>query len=582
MEIKAGGNVGIGTNASQNLLHQHVGTNSNNYHQFTTSRSGQANGSAGFRIGITDANSQAQAEIRQGETSPMNFLTSGSPRMQIYDASGSPSNAGYVALGDYSTFSPQAMLHQHLNSTGNTYHVFTTSRSGATATTDGFKIGITDRSSTPEVDINQQENAAMRLYTNATERMSISSGGNVGINKTSPTARLDVDNTDNSISYPSSFNNSATGYGANATVGTMKCTNTLSRSSSGGTNTPQNEGLNVRVYGSEYWNFGVNSQVDEDNAAAWNFGGYFYADRGTTNKGVVAVGANDNNSSGSASDNFGVDAVGRDASTNYGVRAVASGGTTNYGIYADVGGGTNQWAGYFNGSGTFTGTWTQVSDSMLKNNIQPLNNALAVIGQLNPKTFSYKSQQDLNSDINLPFGIHAGLIAQDLSQVLPELVCTTVHPAKKDETGNEIYPSLTYKSVNYIELIPYLIEAIKEQQAQIDAMSPKAPGPGNSVTGDNNMLRVDLSSTASAVLYQNQPNPFSGITKINYYIPENAGKASMLFYNGMGNVIRELPVEAKGQGTVEVNSEKLSNDVYTYSLVVDGRVIDTRHMVKAK
>ncbi len=48
-----------------------------------------------------------------------------------------------------------------------------------------------------------------------------------------------------------------------------------------------------------------------------------------------------------------------------------------------------------------------------------------------------------------------GLIAQELEKVYPELVFT-------DADG--------YKSVNYAQLTPVLIEAIKEQQAQIEAL----------------------------------------------------------------------------------------------------------------
>ena len=49
----------------------------------------------------------------------------------------------------------------------------------------------------------------------------------------------------------------------------------------------------------------------------------------------------------------------------------------------------------------------------------------------------------------------AGVIAQDLEKILPQLV-------KQPDSENE------YKSVNYTGLIPYLISAIQEQQAQIE------------------------------------------------------------------------------------------------------------------
>lgn len=52
---------------------------------------------------------------------------------------------------------------------------------------------------------------------------------------------------------------------------------------------------------------------------------------------------------------------------------------------------------------------------------------------------------------------YAGVIAQDLEKVLPHLVRTD------DSLGNKL--------VDYQALIPYLIEAIKEQQEQIEGLT---------------------------------------------------------------------------------------------------------------
>jgi hypothetical protein len=51
--------------------------------------------------------------------------------------------------------------------------------------------------------------------------------------------------------------------------------------------------------------------------------------------------------------------------------------------------------------------------------------------------------------------MHIGLIAQEVKEVIPELVV-------EDEEG--------ILGINYIELIPILIQSIKEQQEQIDAL----------------------------------------------------------------------------------------------------------------
>ncbi len=99
-------------------------------------------------------------------------------------------------------------------------------------------------------------------------------------------------------------------------------------------------------------------------------------------------------------------------------------------------------------NGNFTGIVTATdfassSDISLKTNIQEIDNALDKVTQIRGVKFEWKEN-------NRP---SAGVIAQDIEKVLPELV-----------TGDET------KVVNYNGLIGLLIEAIKEQQEQIDIL----------------------------------------------------------------------------------------------------------------
>ena len=56
----------------------------------------------------------------------------------------------------------------------------------------------------------------------------------------------------------------------------------------------------------------------------------------------------------------------------------------------------------------------------------------------------------------------------------------------------------------------------------------------------------------------------------------------MIFYSPMRTTLKEVDIVQKGQGTVEVDAENLTSDIYTYSLVIDGKVIDTKLMMKTK
>ena len=54
----------------------------------------------------------------------------------------------------------------------------------------------------------------------------------------------------------------------------------------------------------------------------------------------------------------------------------------------------------------------------------------------------------------------------------------------------------------------------------------------------------------------------------------------MLFYNASGKLIQSVDLNEKGKGSLNVFASDLSNGIYTYTLVVDGKIIETKKMLK--
>lgn len=94
------------------------------------------------------------------------------------------------------------------------------------------------------------------------------------------------------------------------------------------------------------------------------------------------------------------------------------------------------------------------ADRRWKTDIRPLFQSLNKIQLL--RGVSYEWKRDEYAEMNFPEGRHIGVIAQDVEMVIPEVVNVA-------EDG--------YKSVEYAKLVAILIEAVKEQQAQIDRLS---------------------------------------------------------------------------------------------------------------
>jgi len=99
---------------------------------------------------------------------------------------------------------------------------------------------------------------------------------------------------------------------------------------------------------------------------------------------------------------------------------------------------------------------TTISDERLKENIQPIGDALSKVSQLNGVTFTYKADGKES----------AGLIAQDVEKVLPSAISEKQLPLKQDD-GQE------YKVLQYDQTIGLLVEAIKELTAKVEELENK-------------------------------------------------------------------------------------------------------------
>lgn len=108
-------------------------------------------------------------------------------------------------------------------------------------------------------------------------------------------------------------------------------------------------------------------------------------------------------------------------------------------------------AGYFEGPVIVTGTFSNPSDFTLKREITPLHSSLQKLCKIGGYNYYWK-------DSTQNKGLQTGVIAQELQKILPELVIED-----KDKK----------LSVNYIGLIPHLIEAIKELKNENEDLKAK-------------------------------------------------------------------------------------------------------------
>jgi hypothetical protein len=84
------------------------------------------------------------------------------------------------------------------------------------------------------------------------------------------------------------------------------------------------------------------------------------------------------------------------------------------------------------------------------------------------------------------------------------------------------------------------------------------------------------------ILHQNNPNPFSENSEINYFIESNSKSAFVVFYNMHGVVMKTVEIKNFGAGKINISGLNINSGVYQYSLFVDNLLIDTKKFILTK
>ncbi len=223
----------------------------------------------------------------------------------------------------------------------------------------------------------------------------------------------------------------------------------------------------------------------------------------------------------------------------------------------------NEWTFWVDAAGTvhYNEIYT-LSDETLKTEIESLQNTKELIQSLRPVQFRYKEGVFGSSKVS---DKKFGLIAQEVQKVLPEIV---------KSRGD------TLLEINYVGLIPLLLDAVKNQQVEIDEL--KAQISGSEAAYKSSMVQTssdDLGELSSAALFQNVPNPFNYKTIIKYSIPAIESYAMINVYDLSGRQVKNYNLTQTGDGEIMIPASELDPGLFIYNLIVDGIEIASRRMV---
>jgi len=427
LRVTSAGLVGIGTTPTT-LLH--------------LSGSSAAGQDPTVTLANTTATTGRTYQIISGDGGPFRIQdgTAAAERMRI-DSSGNV-GIGVSNPEDYRDFGPAPAL-VFGNTTGSSQATIvsgTTSEGNLT-----FADGTTGNDSYRGIIRYNHSGDYMGFFTAATERMRVDSSGNVGINTSTPSKKLEVYAASASLQINSIVKNDTAGAGV-AAIGF----NVSSSGAGEATSTKAGIGLQRNfVFGGGFLCF-----YNNNSGAAGDFT--------TADERMRIDGSGDlfmgTTSSILTTARLTVQATGSSGiisatSTNVNLFCVNTNAATWDAISFRYN--TSTEVGKIRCTSTAT-TYTTSSDYRLKENVQPMVGALDKIAQLNPVTYNWKSD---GSD-------GQGFIAHELQAVVPD--CVT---GEKDAVDADGKPQ--HQGVDTSFLVATLVKAVQEQQAIITALEAR-------------------------------------------------------------------------------------------------------------
>lgn len=216
------------------------------------------------------------------------------------------------------------------------------------------------------------------------------------------------------------------------------------------------------------------------------------------------------------------------------------------------------------------------SDRRLKSNVTPISYQTKNLFKLNSVSYNLndiikKSEKvaqtetmDSTKIISEPpkydNRIHYGFIAQEVRKIYPELVY-------EDEEG--------MLGIDYVAFIPLLIEELKQQNKSIEKLRKEVE---ILKTTSINSLQTDENNTLGE-LYQNIPNPFNVKTTIKFKLSNTIKSATLYLFDPQGKQVKNYLIRQGGESSITIKGSELQPGMYLYSLIADGKLINTKTMI---
>ncbi len=239
-----------------------------------------------------------------------------------------------------------------------------------------------------------------------------------------------------------------------------------------------------------------------------------------------------------------------------------------------------------------------LSDGRYKRNINENVPGLKFINKLRPVTYNL-NVHDLDKKLGVKEDkltaaaaddkekkLYTGFVAQDVEKVANE-IGYNFSGVSKPQNDSDFY------MLRYSDFVVPLVKAVQQLSAQNDSLKQSEKSLQSQLEEMKATIQMLVEKTgvntsssnitlSGASLQQNIPNPYNQTTTIRYTLPQQFTSAQIIVTDITGRAVKQISVSGSGQGSLQINARTLSSGTYNYSLIVDGKFIDTKKMILSK
>lgn len=212
----------------------------------------------------------------------------------------------------------------------------------------------------------------------------------------------------------------------------------------------------------------------------------------------------------------------------------------------------------------YAAKYFKVSDSVIKFNHFSIQDPLAKLMMLKPYHYNTVSMEEDSTYTTLS---EYGFFSQEVESTLNEVNIT--------ENQHDL------KLLDYDQIIPLLVAAVKEQQYQLDSLKDVIASCCSVDKSMNSTKSSTFSRQLKSEITSISPNPNNGMFQIDYYVVDPRSEVLFEIIDNTGQHVKTLQQKSSDSSKqrIEVNLNNVATGQYLARMLVNKQICDSKKIL---